>query len=76
MRTYALAIAASTLFALPASHAVGMGSRGVQGEGLHQRRSVGYQDCRELRTACLNKKELREQVHGNCQRYRRMCGLE
>ena len=53
-----------------------MGSRGVQGEGLHHGRSVGYQDCRELRKACLNKKELREQVHGNCQQYRRMCGLE
>ena len=47
MRTYALAIAASTLFALPASQAVGMGSRGVQGEGLHHGRSVGLSRIEE-----------------------------
>jgi hypothetical protein len=71
MRTYALAIAAAAVFALSASQAVGMGSRGVQGEGLHHGRSVGHQDCRELRKACLN-----QQGQGNCQRYRRSCGLE
>jgi hypothetical protein len=60
MRAYALAIAAAAVFAFSASQAVGM--------GLHNGRSVGYQDCRELRKACFNKEELREQVHGNCQR--------
>ena len=68
MRAYALAIAAAAVFAFSASQAVRMGSRGVEADGL--------QDCRELRKACLNKVEPREQVHGNCQRYRRMCGLE
>jgi hypothetical protein len=76
MRKYAFAIAAAAVFAFSASQAVGMGSRGVQAEGLHQGgrstgRSVGHQDCRELRKACLN-----QQGQGNCQRYRRSCGLE
>ena len=45
-------------------------------DGLHHGRSVGYQDCRELRKACLNKEELRQRGQGNCQRYHRSCGLE
>ena len=76
MRTYAFAIAAAAVFTFSASDAVGMGSRGVEVEGLHQGRSVGRPDCRELRKACLIKEELRVQGQGNCQRYRRMCGLE
>jgi len=79
MRTYALAIAAAALFAFPASafsQALEVGPGGVEVDGLHHGRSVGYQDCRELRKACLNKEELRQRGQGNCQRYRRMCGLE
>ena len=79
MRTYALAIAAAALFAFPASafsQAVEVGAGGVEADGLHHGRSVGYQDCRELRKACFNNEELRQRGQGNCQRYRRSCGLE
>jgi hypothetical protein len=79
MRTYALAIATAALFAFPASafsQGIDVGPRGVEVEGLHQGRSVGRQDCAEMRKACLNKRELGEQGQGNCQRYRRMCGLD
>ena len=79
MRKYALAIAAASLFAFPASAfsqeiEIGPGGVGI-GPGYHhyQGRSVGRWNCHELRQACLNKEELGEQGQGNCQRYRHFC---
>ena len=79
MRTYAVTIAAALLLAFPASafsQAVEVGPKGFEVEGMHTGRSAWRLECRELRKACLNKEELGEQGQGNCQRYRRMCGLD
>ena len=83
MRTYALAIAAAALFALPTSalsQGVELGPGGVRIEpgyhGYHHRRSAYGGECRELRLACLHKEELGEQGQGNCERYRRRCGRD
>jgi hypothetical protein len=78
MRAYALVIVGA-LFAFPASafsQSIDVGARGVEVEGLQHGRSVGREDCAEMRKACLNKRELGEQGQGNCRRYRRMCGLD
>jgi hypothetical protein len=79
MRTYALAIVAAALFALPTSafsQGVEFGPGGVRiepGEHYHGRHAHGG-ECRELRQACLHKEELGEEGLGNCERYRRRCG--
>ena len=79
MRTYAVTIAAALLLAFPASafsQAVEVGPKGFEVERMHTGRSAWRLECRELRKSCLNKEELGEQGQGNCQRYRRMCGLD
>ncbi len=76
MRTCAFAIAAAALFAFPAtafSQSIQIGPEGVQVLPHRQGRSVGQQDCDELRRACLYKEELGEQGEGNCRQYRRLC---
>jgi hypothetical protein len=78
MRTYFFAIAAAALFALPTSSAfsqvdVEIGRGGVRvGPRYHHGR--GPSRCRELRAACMHKRELGEQGMGNCRRYRELCG--
>jgi hypothetical protein len=85
MRTYALAIAAAALFALPSSafsQGIEFGPGGVRIEpgyhGYYHRyyrgRSAYGGECRELRQACIHKEELGEVGQGNCERYRRRCG--
>jgi hypothetical protein len=83
MRTYALAIAAAALFALPTSafsQGVELGPGGVRIEpsyhGDYHGRSAYGGECRELRQACIHKEELGEQGQGNCERYRRRCGRD
>ena len=54
MRTYALAMAATAVFAFSASAfspTVAMGARGVQGAPYYQGRSVGRPNCAEMRKA-------------------------
>ena len=81
MRTYALAIAAAALFALPTSAL----SQGVQVPGIEigpggvrigddpRREGASRRECEELRRACLHKEELGEEGEGNCRRYRETC---
>jgi hypothetical protein len=76
MRIYAFAVACMALLGFPASavsQGIQIGPGGIQfGPQLHGR-SVGRQDCEELRRACLHKDELGEQGEGNCRRYRSLC---
>jgi hypothetical protein len=77
MRTYALAIAAAAVFALPTSafsQGIEFGPGGVRVDPYYHGRSAydGGQ-CRELRRACLHKEELGEEGQGNCRRYRQIC---
>lgn len=72
MRTFALALAAATLFTLAAPAS----ARDYDNYGGYHHRwgRYGYgADCRELRRACLYKQELGEVGRGNCERYRRLC---
>ena len=80
MRTYALAIAAAALFALPTSAL----SQGVQVPGIEigpggvgisndDEEGASRRECEELRRACLHKEELGEEGQGNCRRYRETC---
>lgn len=76
MRAYALALATASLLALSGaalSQGIQIGPEGVQVLPHRQGRSVGKQDCDELRRACLYKEELGEQGEGNCRQYRRLC---
>jgi hypothetical protein len=82
MRRLALGFAACALFALPLPASAGListdlsaqsievGPGGVRVEERRQRQRV---NCRELRSACLNKERLGEQGEGNCRRYRSLC---
>lgn len=74
MRTYVFAIAAmaAVVFAIPTTPAfsqvdVEIGRHGVRAHGW------GPGRCREMRAACMHKRELGEQGMGNCRRYREMC---
>jgi hypothetical protein len=85
MRKYLFAICAAALFAIPTaafseSIQVALGGARVgfshhrdhnKYEGLYDR--YESQRCRELRPACMPKKELGEQVTGNCRRFRELC---
>jgi hypothetical protein len=80
VRTYALAIVAAALFAVPVSAfsqaIIEVGPRGGDAWVALEGRSVWRPGCMELRKACLHKEELGEQGQSNCQRYRRMCGRD
>jgi hypothetical protein len=79
MRSYifAAAVAAAAILSLPATPAfsqvdVEIGRQGVRvGPGYH--RGWGPGRCRELRAACMHKRELGEEGMGNCRRYREFC---
>jgi len=82
MRTYILAIAAATLFAIPTAAFSESGAGSVRIGPSHHRlynRYEGLYDqyesgrCRELRPACTHKEKLGEQVMGNCRRFRELC---
>jgi hypothetical protein len=83
MRKLALAVTAvGTLLTLPSTtFAQGFyfGPGGVRvddGRDYYRERRYrrsGYEDCRELRQACLHKEELGEEGRGNCRRYRETC---
>jgi hypothetical protein len=82
MRTYALAITAAVVFALPAlsSQTLALGSKGAPVEAIEHGRSVGQTvgptACPELRKACLDRNVSGKQSQSNCKKYREMCGLE
>jgi hypothetical protein len=77
MRTYVYAIAGVALFALSTTSAfsqvdVEIGRHGVRvGPGYHH--GWGPSRCRQLRAACMHKRELGEEGMGNCRRYREFC---
>jgi hypothetical protein len=77
MRTYALAMAAAALFALPApafSQAiVVIWPKGGDAWVVREGRSVWRPGCTELRRACLHEEELGEQGQSNCEGYRETC---
>ena len=76
MRTYALAIAATALFALPTSgfsQGIEVGPGGVHIDTDHGRDRASEHECEELRRACTHKDELGEQGEGNCRQYRESC---
>jgi hypothetical protein len=84
MRKYILATALVTALFGPAGYAVSqeieLGPGGVRIEpgGRHDRyyegRSAYDARCRDLRRACLLKKERDEEGEGNCRRYHAACG--
>jgi len=75
MRAYVFGIAAvaAAVFAIPTTSAfsqvdVAIGSHGVRvGQGWEPGR------CREMRAACMHKRELGEEGMGNCRAYREHC---
>lgn len=76
MYTYAFALAATVLFALPStafSQGIQIGPGGVQIDPQYHGRSVGRDNCEQLRRECLNREELGEEGEGNCRKYRRLC---
>ncbi len=80
MRTYILAMATAALFAIPTSaisQGVQIGPGGVQVDPGYKRqtegRSAKSSECKQLRKACLEDKELGEENRGNCARYQARC---
>jgi hypothetical protein len=87
MRAFVLAIAAAACFIVPTSAFsqvdvevgpggvyVGPRHRPYEGERYYGgERHYGGERCRELRLACMHKRELGEEGMGNCQRYRELC---
>jgi hypothetical protein len=78
MRSYILAICGAACLALPAAAASGDAGTDaplllVQHREYYQGRWGYGPDCRELRRACMYKRELGEEGRGNCQRYRELC---
>jgi hypothetical protein len=78
MRSLILASALAALFMAPGFAPPAFAGDEAQIEKVDHRRSHGRwgygPDCRELRRACMYKRELREEGRGNCERYRRLCG--
>lgn len=77
MRSYILAICTAAFFSLPAAATPSDAGADasllqVQYRQYHQRWGYGP-NCRELRRACMYKRELGEEGMGNCQRYRELC---
>jgi hypothetical protein len=81
MRKVSLAIAMAAFFALPTSafsQSVEFGPGGFRIDPYRHGyyRHGSYEQCRELRAACMHKEELGEEGRGNCERYRRICGRD
>ncbi|KAF2989990.1 hypothetical protein OGR47_17755 [Methylocystis sp. MJC1] len=80
MRSYILAICTAAFLTLPAAAAPS--EAGSDDASLLQLVHSQYYrgghwgsgaNCRELRRACMYKRELGEEGMGNCQRYRELC---
>jgi hypothetical protein len=72
MRTCVLAVAAvaAAVFAIPATPAFSQVDVEV---GRHGVRVWAPSRCREMRAACMHKREMGEQGMGNCRAYREHC---
>lgn len=77
MRSYILAICTAAFLALPAAAAPSEAGTDASLLQIHYRQYYQHwgfsPNCRELRRACLYKRELGEVGMGNCQRYRELC---
>ena len=70
---FAAAVAAAAVFAIPTTSAFSQADVEV---GHHGARVHGWAPsrCRQMRAACMHKREMGEQGMGNCRAYREHCG--
>jgi hypothetical protein len=80
MRTYILAMSTAAFLAIPISalsQGVQIGPGGVQVDPGYntqkEGRSAFQAECKQLRKACLQDKDLGEENRGNCSKYQARC---
>jgi hypothetical protein len=80
MRSFVLAIVTAALFAIPTSafsQGVEIGPGGVRVDPGTKRQTEGRSavqaECKQLRKACLQDKDLGEENRGNCSKYQARC---
>jgi hypothetical protein len=76
MRTYvfAVAVAAAAVFAIPTTSAFSQVDVEIGRHGVRVGHDWAPGRCREMRAACMHKRELGEQGMGNRRAYRAHCG--